>query len=193
MSENLSLNMNDPNVRSLLGNDDRIAKPGERKRSMVQLAGDAPDPTGYTANRGLMSTQRLDTGKQIAAVVFKDQVLEVDVYQLEGQPLELHYICPRCQNQGRITSDHKAMQWEPGSTRPVKLPDGRLLSFDRPVMTGDADARHMLTNAGTLSVEAFECAWEHKGADKHTPGIRAGGLTLCRLRLVIDQNVAREA
>lgn len=190
MSSNLDLNINDPAVKRLLGTDDsRIQQPGARKRSMVQLAGDAPDPTGVTGFRGLQSTTRLDMGKLEVLVIFKDRVMTVDVYKIEGEPIELLLICPRCENESRITSEMKKIEFEYGNTRPVKLPDGSLVSFDKPQHTHG----HVYTNAGSLSVEPFQCSWEMKGAGKHTPGIRAGGLTLCNLKLVIDNNVAREA
>lgn len=185
----LNLNMNDPSVRNLLGTDKSVQQPGVQARSMVHVAGDAPDPTGVTNHRGIQSTTRLDGAKQEVLVVYRDHVLTVDVYQLEGQPLELIMVCPRCQNQLRITADNKKIDYQPRSTRPVRLPDGMLVSYDKPLRTRD----HVFTNAGTLSVEPFGCTWEMKGADKHTPGIRAGGLTLCNIKLVIDENVAREA
>jgi hypothetical protein len=189
----LNLDMNDPAVRQMLSGDESgqasIARPGERKRQMVQLAGDAPDPTGVTSQRGLQMTQRLDMGKQVCAIVYKDQLIEADIYAIPGSPLEVIFICPRCRKQSRITQEMKAIEFNPGSTRPVRLPDGNKVAYGAPHRMPDG---HLLTNAGEISIEAFECSWELEN-DKHTPGIRAGGLTLCRLRLVIDQNVAREA
>lgn len=186
----LNVNLNDPRVKTLLDEDGQVVRPGSSKKAIVRLAGDAVDPTGVTSHRGIESTQRLDGAKQICSVVFKDTVLEVDVYAIPGSPLELIFMCPRCRKQSRITQEMKAIEFEQGSTRPVRLPDGQTVAYGRPLRLADG---HLLQNAGTLSVEPFQCSWELPDANAHTPGIRAGGLTLCRLKLVIDQNVAREA
>lgn len=166
----LEIDMRNPAVRNLLGADEPgVARPGA-KRQMVQLAGDP--------GRGLVSTTRLDTGKHETLVLFRgrsgDFVLTVDVYAIPGEPLQIHFICPRCHKQGRITEEAKAISWSPTEQRVLELPDGQR------TRTG-----------GLLSVEAFECTWE-LGNEAHTPGIRAGGLTLCRQRMVIDHNVARD-
>lgn len=185
----LELDLTNPSVRNLLGADDPRVQASPRPREMVQLAGDAPDPTGQTSHRGLASTTRLDAGKLEVAVVYGDHLMTMDVYAIPGEPVQVHYICPRCRKQGRISSERKQIEFDPSSTRPVRLPDGQLVAKDRPARLPDGG---LLTNAGALSIEPFECAWE-VGDDPHTPGIRAGGLTLCRLKLGIDHNVAREA
>ncbi len=176
----LEIDLKNPRVRELMGADDpRLVQPGTKKREMVQLAGDQLDPTGRTSLRGLGSTTRLDGGKHETLVLFRgrsaDFVLTVDVYALPNEPLQVHYICPRCHKQGRITQDAKAIDWSPTENRVLELPDGQKTR----------------TN-GVLSVEPFQCTWEI-GSDPHTPGIRAGGLTLCGQKLVIDANIAREA
>lgn len=176
----LELDMKNPRVREMLGADDpRLTQPGTKKREMAQIAGDQLDPTGRTNLRGLARTTRLDGGKHETLVLFRgktaDFVLTVDVYAIPGEPLQVHYICPRCHKQGRITQDAKQMAWAPTENRVLDLPDGQKTR----------------TN-GVLSVEPFQCTWE-VGSETHTPGIRAGGLTLCGQKLVIDDNIAREA
>ncbi len=167
----LSLDMTNPAVRGLLGADDsRLVTPeGEKqKREMVQLAGDP--------QRGYASTTRLDTMKQEVFVTYGDFLLTVDVYALPGQPIELVYVCPKCRHQGRITGDKKHVEFDPGASRTLALPNGAR------VPTG-----------GDLSIEPFQCSWEMPDAGEHKPGIRAGGITLCNLKLAIDHNVAKDA
>lgn len=166
----LEIDMTNPAVRNLLGTDEpRIHKPGEAKRrEMVQLAGDP--------EHGIHATTRLDTMKQEVLVTYKDFLLTFDVYVLPGEPIELHYICPRCRNKGRITAARKHIAFEPGESRPITLPDGKK------TVTG-----------GSLSIEPFECSWELPDAGEHKQGIRAGGITLCRLKLAVDNNVAKDA
>jgi hypothetical protein len=177
----LEINMNDPNVRSMLGADDARVQSTAPRKQMVQLAGDA--------QHGIASTTRLDTGKLEVAVVFGDHVMTMDVYAIPGEPIQVHYICPRCRKQGRITSERKLIEFDPRSTRPVRLPDGSLVSRDNPARLPDGG---MLYNDGALSIEPFECTWE-LGDEQHTPGIRAGGIGLCRLTLGVDNNIARTA
>ncbi len=174
----LSIDMTNPAVQNLLGTDRRVAG-APQHASMVQLAGDAPDPTGMTSHRGISATTRLDGGKHETLVLFRgrhgDFVMTVDVYAIPNEPLQVHFICPRCHKQGRITQDAKAIDWSPTENRVLDLPDGQKTR----------------TN-GILSVEPFQCTWE-LGSEEHKTGIRAGGLTLCGQKLAIDHNVAREA
>lgn len=114
----------------------------------------------------------------------KDYVLEADVYALPGAPpradgspaLEVLIICPRCQHQLSIKSDRKLVEYVPGAPE-----------LD--------EHTHQPVARGTISIEAFECTWEMNPEDPVT-GQRAGDLhkrseNLCRLRLVIDKNLAR--
>lgn len=177
----VDIDMTNPSVRRLMGSDEgRIAMPGKR-REMVQLAGDAPDPTGRTNLRGLASTTRLDTSKLEVFVAYRGRMgefdLTVDIYAIPGEPLEMHLICPRCRHQLRVTSAMKKIEFELGEQRPYTFVDGS----------------KMPTNGGRLSVEPFQCTWEMPEANAHTPGLRSHGLTLCNLKLVIDENVAKDA
>ncbi len=167
----LNIDMTNPSVQNLLGSErSSIVEPGEQKkrREMVQIAGDPEH--GYT------STTRLDTMKQEVFVTYKDFLLTVDVYALPGQPIELVYVCPKCRHQGRITGDRKHVEFDPSSSRVMVLPNGAKLH------TG-----------GDLSVEAFQCSWEMPDAGEHKTGIRAGGITLCNLKIAIDHNIAKDA
>lgn len=172
----LHIDMADPSVRRLIEGDPgdgRIEDPTKRRREMVQLAGDE--------RHGLESTHRLDTGKVEVLVSYRGRVgdfdMTVDVYQLPGEKPELHIICPKCRNKSRITAERKQIAFDPGATRPYTFVDGS----------------RMPTNGGSLDVEPFECGWEMPDAGKHTPGLRSGGITLCRMRMGISSSVARDA
>lgn len=178
----IDIDMTNPSVRRLMGADDRrIVAPGARKREMVQLAGDAPDPTGRSNLRGVASTTRLDTSKLEVFVAYRGRTgqfdLTVDVYAIPGEPIEVHLICPKCRHQLRITSEMKKIEYELGADRPYTFVDGS----------------SMPSNGGRLSVEPFQCTWEMPEANAHTPGLRTHGLTLCNLKLAIDENVAKDA
>lgn len=183
----LNVDLTDPSVRRLLAPEEGspIVDPRDPSarsaRPMVQLAGDAADPTGRMAGRGLMSTHRLDTGKIEVLVAYRGKVgdydLTVDVYTLPGQPIELHMICPKCRHKNRITAERKQVAFEEKDARPYTFVDGSSMPF----------------NGGDLSVEPFQCGWEMPDAGEHKTGIRAGGITLCKLTLAIDHNVAKDA
>lgn len=128
-------------------------------RELVHLAGDM--------DTGLRSTIKLGGGKQEVTVVYKDFVLTVDVFALPDEPLCVHLICPKCHHALRISSDRKAIEFDPN----------RLVNGSR----------------GDISVEPFECTWEMKDAGDHVQGLIAGGITLCRWKAAIDHNVARDA
>lgn len=171
MSEALNLNLSDPSTRRLMGTDDhgRIAQ----KRQMVQLAGDE--------RRGMTSTTRLDTSKVEVLVAYRGRIgdfdMTVDVYAIPGEPLELHIICPKCRHKSRITQQRKQIEFNPGDFRPYTFVDGS----------------RMPTNGGLLNVETFECGWEMPEAGEHKVGLRTGGITLCRMRMAIDHNEAKDA
>lgn len=177
MAEPLSVNLQDPSVRAMLGADGMIRNP-ETNRGMVQIAGDAPDPTRRSDARGISATTRLDSGKREVIVVFKASsvVMTIDVYAVPGEPLEVHLICPRCRKSSRVTQAMKAMEWDP-TTRPMVIPNGQTL-----------------VSEGTISIEPFECSHELPDAlyEQHA-GTTRHGMSLCRQQLVIDRNIAREA
>jgi len=152
------------------------------KREVVQLAGDAPDPTGLTNHTGLQSTRRLTAGKREVVVVFGDLLMTLDVYALPGEPMRIQIICPRCHKHSTIRGDAKKIEYEPNSLNPMI----------RRVLRMAPNVREFVrATFGRLSVEAFECAWEI-GDAKHVPGAVHTGASLCRLKLVIEDNRARE-
>ncbi len=167
----LNVNLSDPSVRRLMGTDEGGLS--SRKREMVQLAGDE--------QRGIQSTRRLDTAKVEVLVAYRGRAghfdMTVDVYALPGEPAELHIICPKCRHKSRITAARKHIEFDSNDTRPYTFVDGS----------------QMPTNGGRLDVETFECSWEMPDAGEHKVGIRSGGITLCRMRMAIDHNVAKDA
>ncbi len=138
--------------------------PFDSKREEVfHIAGDVPDPMGQTGH-GYMTRLKLDKDKTVVQVRYKDFLSDCDLYRLEGAPMRLLLICPRCRNTLTITSDKKQMDYDPG-----KLPQF----------------------GGALSVEAFQCTWE---LDSTPDGRRMEfGLSLCKWRVAIDANVAKPA
>lgn len=178
----LNIDMSDPSVRRMISGNDEENPLAPKKRSMVQLAGDAPDPTGRMAGRGLQSTHRLDTGKIEVLVAYRGKQAQhadmtVDVYAIPGQPMELHLICPKCHHKSRVTAERKKIEFDENDVRPFSLLSGETYP----------------TNGGRLDVATFECGWEMPDAGKHTPGIKSGGITLCRMRLTIDHNQAKDS
>jgi hypothetical protein len=180
MPQNLSIDLSNPEVRSLLG-----ASPVStgKVREVVQLAGDAPDPTGVTGGRGLLSTHRMTGGKQEVVVLYKDMILTVDVYALPGEPTRAQIICPRCHKHSTIPGDRKRIEYDSGALNPIQR---QILSqAHQPEIA-------RIVQFGRLSIETFECAWEI-GDDRHVSGALHTGASLCRLRLVIEDNRARDA
>jgi len=147
-----------------------------KKRPIVQLAGDM--------EHGLSSTTRLNTNKIEVMVVYKDpsKFLTVDVYQVPGEPLMVHMICPKCHKTNRITADRKHIEFDAAAKNPVH---GQVLSEAGRDLAS-------LAETGQLSVSAFECTWEI-GGDKHVRGGVHTGASLCRQRLAIENNRAKDA
>jgi hypothetical protein len=179
MSYNVDLS--DPRVRQHLGPQGvaTLAGPGG---SVVQLAGDAPDPRGITDHRGMASTHHLSLGKQEVGVVFGDRILTVDVYAIPGEPITVHLICPRCRKTLTVRGDRKVIDFDPNAPNPR----GAVLRA-----TGSPELA-VLAQRGRLSIEAFECTWE-MGDGHHARGSFHTGVSLCRQRLAIEDNRAQEA
>lgn len=182
MSKRMTVDLSDPAARAALSIDRPMF---QNRRNIVQLAGDVPDPTGVTSHRGIQSTHILTGAKQEVLVLFGDLVLTVDLYALPGEPVRVQLICPRCCKHSTITADRKRIEFDPKAPNPqrsaiLELARGATL----PEVVGIADY-------GRLSIETFECTWE-VGNDRHVAGGLHTGASLCRLRLIIDDNRARE-
>ena len=159
----LSIDLQDPAVARLLG------QPHERE--LVQLAGDAADPTGAD-DRGRSCTYHLNRSAIAHPLVTyrhgtDEFLITCDVYVADGEPMVIHLICPRCRHALSIRADQKDIALELGAG---------------PDLQGD------------LSVAPFMCTWERADAGTHVPGmVIGGGMSLCRWRVAIDHNVAKDA
>lgn len=184
MAKSLTVDLADPRVQQMLG----VGVDSSGKREVVQLAGDAPDPRGEIAGLGLQSTHRLTSGKQEVVVLYDEYLLTVDVYTVPGEPVKVHLICPRCRKHSTISGDRKRIEYDPRALNPM----GRLaMILSR---GGERELRELALAAyfGKISIEAFECSWEI-GDAPHVAGAVHTGAALCRLKLVIDNNRARNA
>jgi hypothetical protein len=143
----------------------------------MQLAGDPAT--------GLGSSVRLTAGKHETVVVYKDMLLTVDVYLVAGEPPVAHIYCPRCRKNLRISN--KAIEFDPLASNPALATIAEMSHALEP-----SEARALLATAqfGKLSVERFECTWE-LGDEKHVPGVVHTGVSLCRTKLWISNNVAK--
>ncbi len=183
MSKHMTIDLGDPTIRAMLGVDQPHL--GGTRREVVRLAGDVPDPTGVSPDhRGIQSTHFLTGGKQEVVVVYGDVLMTLDVYALPGEPVRVQMICPRCHKHSTITSDRKRIAWEPASENPMR---GTILELARGL-----PELLRVRDFGCISIEPFECTWE-LGEDRHVAGGLHSGASLCRLKLVIDNNRAREA
>ncbi len=173
------IDLRDPAVARLLGKDTGIVTPGQAaagKRELVQITGDM--------DHGLMSTTRLDLGKQEVIVAGRDHILTVDVYAVPEEPLKIHLICPRCHHRLTIDGDKKAIEFDHRAENPL----GRSILAELP-----PELRSIATH-GKLSVSTFQCTWEledqMQDAGKDDRVIARG--SLCRFRAAIDKNVLKE-
>lgn len=173
-----SIDLSDPRVREMLS----PSHGGDAVPPVVQIAGDAPDPTGVSGLRGVQATHHLNAGKQEVVVVYGDLFMTVDVYRVPGEPVRVHLICPRCHKTSQATGDRKAIAFDPSAPNPQRA---HILASRQPEIAA-------IAATGRLSIEAFECAWEI-GDTQHVQGGLHTGVTLCRQRLVIDDNRARDA
>ena len=156
----LEIDMQDPGTRALLGDvGERRAASGKPERELVHIAGDM--------DTGITTSYQIDRGKREVIVTYKDFVLTVDVYRIEGEPLKVHLICPKCRHALSVSSERKAIDYDERAGDPAK--------------------------GGRLSIEPFQCTWENADAGDHKQGIVSGGMTLCKWRVGIENNVARDA
>lgn len=181
MSSPLNVDFRDPAVQRMMGMQSPLAS---GKREVVQLAGDAPDPLGLSSARGRMSTTHLTGLKREVLVLYRDLVMTVDVYEVPGEPLKLHLYCPRCQKHSTVPGDRKAIDFDGAASNPA--------CRDILAMGTVPPELHAVAAVGRLSVATFECAWE-LGDERHVAGALSTGTTLCRLRIAIDNNRAKDA
>ena len=135
-----------------------------RERELVQLAGDAPDPMG-TGMRGQQTTYHLNRSAIAHPLV-------------EYHPGRADYALLECD-----------VYANPGEPVIVHLICPRC----RNTLTINGAHKRIEIEGNVLSVEPFGCTWEKPEAGPHVPGLVGGGLSLCRWRVAIDRNVAKDA
>jgi hypothetical protein len=96
--------------------------------------------------------------------------------------MRVQIICPRCHKHSTIRGNQKKIEYDPKIMNPMM----------RHIMFYASSPRDFVhATFGRISIEAFECAWEI-GDAKHVTGALHTGASLCRLRLVIEDNRAME-
>ena len=123
----------------------------------------AGDDPGITQKLGLFDLSR---NAHRVRVDYKGQAIYCEVYRHPDGSSEIHWMCPRCHGGG---NGH--MSRIPSSRKQIELDPNRMKSV-----------------GGCLNVEAFMCPWE-LGEDRRMEF----GLGMCKLALVIDNSVARDA
>lgn len=174
MASPASFDLTNPGVQRMLS-DERMPVAAAGKK-LMQVAGD---------DAGVGSQVNLDIGKH-EVLVYANKgdipVLTVDVYQVEGSPLEVHVLCPRCRHNLKISQAKKAIEFNPRDAN-RRVTELRALGLD--------PRSHMLAGIGDLSVEEFECTWELE-SDRNV-SLLSPGINLCRFRAAIDHNLLKIA
>lgn len=136
----------------------------QHDREEEYIAGDDP---ALTQKLGLFDLSR---NAHRVRVDYKGQAIYCEVYRHPDGSSEVHWMCPRCQGGG-----HGHMSRIPSSRKQI-----------------DFDPTRMKEVGGCLNVEAFMCPWENSGQAGGDRRMEFG-LGLCKLALVIDNSVARDA
>jgi hypothetical protein len=130
------------------------------EREYIHLRGDAPDPVqhlvGGDPRRGLQMTMGLRRGligqPRVAfrpksfkvygknGEIFDEVEITADVYQHEGEELQVHWMCPKCGNNNLFRAGNKKIEY---------LPNERI------------------ELGGRISIERFKCSWMVDTARKH--------------------------
>lgn len=185
-SKPLSVNLRDQGVRDFLGVD-RVQSAGQQGRELVQVAGDVPAPDG-SGDLGFANTWHLNRSAiGHPFVIYKQSILVVDVYEVPGEPMNLVLICPKCHHALNISAAKKRMEFDRviGAPNPTRKDEEMLAQMMTTWST--IPPRTSLQRFGSLSVEPFECTWEMSA---HRAEF---GTSLCRWKVAIDNNVAKDA
>lgn len=182
LPQNLSIDLTDPRVQRMLRSDHPVDAGASGKRPVVQLAGDVPDPSAITHQRGLMSHTSLCSDREEVVVVYRGIFLTVDIYRIAGEPMKAHLLCPRCRKHLTVSGDRKAIAYDAMIPNPMRA---AILATGAPELV-------RLAATGRLSIEAFECPWETGDATHVRGGVHTGA-SLCRLRIAIEDNRVMDA
>jgi hypothetical protein len=167
---------------------------------VFKICGDVSDPAEAhyrTGRRGVAADYRLHKnvlGKPV--IRYNDNFLTADVFPKAGS-LEVGFVilyCPVCATEGRhntlrITPDNKTIHYD--RERPPKFAGITMstlvksLFADAPGGPPEGSEQELLQYlGGTISISAFRCSWE---------GGTGTGSPVCRWKVKIDNNVARDA
>ncbi len=163
---------------------------------LFHIGGDTPetvrdtDPDRPGAIRSAMTYDLASTAVGHPMVQYKTAdgrrfLLTTDLYKFEGEPFKLVLHCPICSRPEEmhvlsINGDRKKIEFEP---------DVNFL-----LVAGDAE-RPPAFSGGRLNVERFGCTWELVTKQEVSQGDARAivGGNLCRWRVVVENNVARDA
>ena len=106
----------------------------DKREELVWHTGDMADPSGQGPIGAGASMDLTRNASGHPLVRWGDQVLEVDVYMLPGEPVYLHLLCPKCRNMLTISATRKHIEYDKNA--------------------GDPKA------GGRLNVETFMCTWD---------------------------------
>lgn len=134
------------------------------REELEHVAGDIPDDGGAQRKLGLFDLTR--NGHRVR-VRYKDQVVECEVFAMPGEPIQIHWMCPRC---GPL--NEKRMSTIRGNQKRIEF-----------------DPKSQLEDGGSLNVEPFKCSWELESAGRRMEF----GLGMCNLTLEISNSRAHDA
>jgi len=132
------------------------------REELEHVSGDAPDD----GSQGRLGLFDLTKNAYRVRVRYKDMAIFCEVYQIPGEPIQIHWACPRC---GPLNVKRMSTIW--GNQKKI-----------------DFDPRAQIEDGGRLNVEQFECSWELESSGRRMDF----GLGMCGLKLVIDNSRARE-
>lgn len=132
------------------------------REELEHVSGDLPDDPG----QGRLGLFDLTKNAYHVRVRYKNTMIFCEVYPLPGEPLMVHWACPRCSglNMKRMT---------------------RLLGARTKI---EYDPHSQVEDGGRLNIAHFECPWELESSGPR----RQFGVGMCKLELVVDNNWARE-
>jgi hypothetical protein len=132
------------------------------REELEHVSGDLPDDDG----QGRLGLFDLTRNAFRVRVRYRDQAIFCEVYALPGEPMQIHWACPRC---GPLNKKRMSTIW----------------SHQKKI---EFDPRSQIEDGGRLNVERFKCPWELESAGRRMEF----GLGMCGLELVFDNSRARE-
>lgn len=145
-------------VRTVLGDRDSAERQELRR---IDLSGDAGDRAGYQVERGSTLIRGVDASRTIAGTAAGKDGREVVTVEAATA------VSPSPSLSVRGSADAWAAAADTGDLLRISAADGRVLrsrdqqgmvSFDHPLLKGDASGRYLLTNTGALDTSGDEPA-----------------------------------